>query len=153
MTDHMGQMSGRGTRRHRMRGVVAALVLLTVAVTGCTSGTGRWMDPDRPAGAPDRNGAKPAPKPHVLAFDATGSGTLTSATYVVDGETHRETAVMLPWRKSITIPADDREHEWRLVVVLNSGDMSLIVTIDDRTLSRGRGSGGGTLTFSGSFTG
>lgn len=93
----------------------------------------------------------PVTEPHILVFTAEGSATVDSLTYVVDGETVRERSVSLPWRKSLTVPADGRVREWQLTAKFRAGDVTLVAYLDGRisTQSRAGGTGSGTASLAG----
>jgi hypothetical protein len=95
----------------------------------------------------------PARDPHTLVFTAEGTATVDSLTYVVDGETVRERSVSLPWRKSLTVPADGRVREWRLTARIRGGDVALVAYLDGRvsTRSMAGGTGTGTASLAGSI--
>lgn len=58
----------------------------------------------------------PDREPHTLVLNATGAGAVTSIKYTLDGELVQEGAVTLPWRTSLSVPADGLPHSWTLDV-------------------------------------
>ncbi|GAA3562579.1 hypothetical protein GCM10022222_52840 [Amycolatopsis ultiminotia] len=49
-------------------------------------------------------------------LNADGSGALKQIVYTVDGTTKQTGSVKLPWRQSITVPADGKAHQWTLEI-------------------------------------
>lgn len=78
--------------------------------------------------------------PHTLVFDVTGSGTLSSVTYAVNGKKTTEQSVGLPWRKTIHLPAKDGGHTWSLETRGSSDD---VVSVDGHVVSEGACQGDG----------
>ena len=106
-----------------------------------------------PAAEISASSGPPAREPHILVFTAEGTATVDSLTYVVDGETVRERSVSLPWRKSLTVPADGRVREWQLTARIRAGDVRLVAYLDGRvsTQSGAGGTGSGTASLAGSI--
>lgn len=129
------------------------LVLLTVVLAGCAAAPGAWRTPVPPSPGPTTGSPAPAPKPHTLVFDATGTATLESVDYTVDGRDGQELSVKLPWRKSFSLPPDGRQHRWSLTIHQRGGTMTLVVTLDGNVVTRSDGYGEGTADLSGSITG
>jgi len=136
---------------------------LLVAVVGAVVGCG-----DQPAGpgADARTSSDPRPQvtvsptvaarhAHTLVLTATGTATVDAVTFVFDGETTQERSVVLPWSRSLDVPADGRPYEWRLTVEHGSGEVRLVATLDDRVLAQSAagGDGKGTVSISGSVAG
>lgn len=107
-----------------MRLAYAAALLSTAAplVSGCGGG---------------------APRPHKLDFEITGSGQLSTLTYVVNGKATTETSVRLPWRKTIQLPAKEGTDTWQLKARQDDGLSQVVVSVDDRPISNGACQGGG----------
>lgn len=106
-----------------------------------------------PATESSASSGEPVREPHILVFTAEGTATVDSLDYVVDGETVRERSVSLPWRKSLTFPADGRVREWQLTARIRGGDVKLVAYLDGRvsTQSRAGGTGSGTASLAGSI--
>lgn len=134
-------------------------MLLTVLVAGCGGG-GVDREPPAPVSAP---ASAPAPvttsvavqAPHNLVFSAEGDAEVVSIVYELDGESSTEESVSLPWRKTVEVPADGRQHRWNLTLTHRGGYAELIAIFDGAVTGRteGSGSGTGTLEVSGTVRG
>lgn len=127
--------------------------LLLVALAGCGpdpetgSRAGAASTPPTPTSAPATSASVPDREPHTLVLTATGRTTITSMTYTLDGRVVRRGAVTLPWRESVTVPADGRPHSWALKVEFRgSGQVNLVAMFNGQVVARGgsAGSGGNT---------
>ncbi|WP_432856223.1 hypothetical protein ACQPXB_24175 [Amycolatopsis sp. CA-161197] len=144
----------------------AAAAALLAALTACGS------DP-APAAAPPATSA-PAPstsvappsssvpdrEPHTLVLNATGEGKLTQIKYTLDGETKQTGAVTLPWRQSLTVPADGKPHQWTLEISYaggTKGTVDMFSIVDGKegihTGAAGAGSPGSHISGSASVGG
>lgn len=79
------------------------------------------------------------PEQHVLELEATGTATLTSLTFTLDGKASEEKDVKLPWRKTVTVPGEP--HEWELTMEHTGGDLLATATVDGQLLTQTAGSG------------
>ncbi|MEJ3747666.1 hypothetical protein WEI85_30790 [Actinomycetes bacterium KLBMP 9797] len=91
----------------------------------------------------DAASTAPARQPHILVLTATGTGTVDTFTYVIDGQETKGRAVRLPWRQSVDIPADGRRHEYRLTVRFRTGTVDLVAIFNGQEVARSRGSTSG----------
>lgn len=150
-----------GRRRVLLGGVAAAVVTVaggTAAVLatrsgGTPSGTGAGADPKSPTtsggtgtgtatgagGAPAATAtttpATPSAKPLSLVFEVTGTGTLTTISYGVNGKvTRTKKAQRLPWRRTVDVPGDSGSVGWEIRLTLGSGKAHCRVSLDGRTL-------------------
>lgn len=150
----LGSMSGR-VRVFR-GAVVAAIGLMLACTTGCTlavqgvpepGSSGAVVSDDVPG--PASNGGGSSSASHELTLEVTGDGAVTSLTYAVNGESTTETAVVLPWSKSISLPSDDGPQEWSLTVEQASGFVEMTASVDGAILTQGSGTGQSSGTLSG----
>ncbi|GAA4034466.1 hypothetical protein GCM10022247_69570 [Allokutzneria multivorans] len=91
----------------------------------------------------------PDRQPHTLVLNATGSGDmmLNKVKYTLDGQVQEEGDIPLPWRKSLTVPADGLPHSWELKITYTAGrsaKLDVFVLYDGKEVSRTGGGGGGT---------
>ncbi|WIX76402.1 hypothetical protein QRX50_33740 [Amycolatopsis carbonis] len=88
----------------------------------------------------------PDREPHTLVLNATGEGKLTQIKYTLDGETKQTGAVALPWRQSLTVPADGKPHQWTLEISYaggTKGTVDMFSIIDGKEgIHTGAGSAG-----------
>ncbi|RSM69635.1 hypothetical protein DMH04_45775 [Kibdelosporangium aridum] len=132
-----------------IRTVVVALV-----VAGLLTACGESAPPatSTPPGA-----TEPAQetKQHVLELEVTGTATITTLTFTLDGKASEEKNVTLPWRKRIEIPYGTGRHEYNLAMQRGAGKVFATATVDGKLVTQtgGNSSGGGTATsnLSGSF--
>ncbi|WHT17591.1 hypothetical protein N8J89_31350 [Crossiella sp. CA-258035] len=93
---------------------------------------------------------------HVLELEVTGSATLSTATFTLDGKVSEEESVKLPWRKTVTVPFGTGRHEWKLTMQHTGGTMSATATVNGKLVTRTGGGGSpgtkNTANLSGSFT-
>jgi hypothetical protein len=134
-----------------IRTVAVALVaagLLSACGESAPSSTPVFTTPG--ASAPSQ-----APKQHVLEIEVTGTATITTLTFTLDGKTSEEKNVALPWRKKIEIPYGTGRHEYNLAMQRGAGKVFATATVDGKLVTQtgGSSSGGGTATskLSGSF--
>ncbi|MBB4683387.1 hypothetical protein [Amycolatopsis jiangsuensis] len=97
----------------------AAPVALSALLAGCSATPDPAPAP--PAPSPSSSAApssEPVPdrQPHTLVLNADGSGALKEIVYTLDGTTKQTGTVRLPWRQSITVPADGKAHQWTLEI-------------------------------------
>jgi hypothetical protein len=90
-------------------------------------------------------GCSESPRPHTLVFKITGSGELSSLTYVIDGKQNNERAITVPWQKTINLPAKDGGHTWRLKTQQGKGPgaFQVVVSVDGTTVTNGSCAGDG----------
>ncbi|MBO0803936.1 MAG: hypothetical protein J2P25_12790 [Nocardiopsaceae bacterium] len=112
----------------RVPWLCAVTLLLMAAVMGC--------------GASARPHAAPA-KSHTLVFDFTGRGELSSLAYVINGKATAIGQVMLPWRKTLHLPAKAGGYTWKLTGRLKSGSEQDVVYVDGKALVSGSCQGSG----------
>ncbi|WP_173140019.1 hypothetical protein [Kibdelosporangium persicum] len=111
--------------------------------------------------------AQPAPSPgpapssaparqHQLLVEVTGTATISSLVFTLDGQTTEEKDVTPPWRKEVAVPYGTGRHEWKLTMRHSGGTLSATGSVDGKLVTRtgGASSGGTTNTASltGSFT-
>ncbi|WP_285487235.1 hypothetical protein [Amycolatopsis taiwanensis] len=96
---------------------------------------------------------EPAHAPHRLVFDVSGTATVHTLTYVIDGKSTDEHEITLPWQMTFTFPYGTGRHEWRLVLTNSDGTVNATATVDGQLMTNSSGSGGGTLNLDGNFTG
>lgn len=99
--------------------------------------------------------APPERQPHILVFTATGTATLDSVTYVVDGHTVTDRSAKLPWRVSLNLPADGAMHNYDVSVLSHHGSVNILAILDGSVTSSSTGSssGSGTAQLNGSLAG
>ncbi len=131
--------------------VAVGYALALIAITGCgsTPETAATIPPSSEplssmpvptTGIPDR-------EPHTLVLNATGGAAVTSIKYTLDGELMQEGPVTLPWRKSLSVPADGLPHSWTLEVEFSgtgSGELELFAIYDGEVTARSGGGASGT---------
>jgi hypothetical protein len=129
------------------------LGLLLVALAGCAEnpGTGSNTEVSSPAPAPSAAPATsavvPDREPHTLVLNATGSGNITSIKYTLDGREVQRGAGTLPWRESVTVPADGQPHSYSLEVEFKgTGKVELVAIFDGKVVATGGSSGSGGNT-------
>ncbi|MYW89757.1 hypothetical protein G3I59_03745 [Amycolatopsis rubida] len=137
---------------------VLAPVALLAALTACSGS---------PAPAPAASSSSAAPveervpdrQPHTLVLNATGSGSLKQITYTLDGATQETGPVKMPWRQSLTVPADGKPHQWTLEITYSgaSGEVDMYSVVDGKesvhTASGGHGNVTGSASIGGSLEG
>jgi predicted component of type VI protein secretion system len=93
--------------------------------------------------------------PRVLELEVTGTATLTSLTFTLDGQASEEKQVKLPWRKTVSVQTGDRQHDWELAMRHSGGDLYATAKVDGKLLTQTAGSGSpgsdNTANLSGSF--
>lgn len=137
-----------------IRTVVVALV-----AAGLLSACGESAPPATftPPGAtePAQETKQQEAKLHVLEIEVTGTATITTLTFTLDGKTSEEKNVTLPWRKRIEIPYGTGRHEYNVAMQRGAGKVFATASVDGKlvTQTSGQSSGGGTATsnLSGSF--
>lgn len=126
--------------------VIGCGVLLAV-LAGCAQDpeTGTPSTSSTPTAAPATTAAVPDREPHTLVLNATGGGKVTSMKYTLDGQVAQRGAVTLPWRESITVPADGQPHSWTLEVEFTGGGkVDLVAIFDGNVIARGGSAGSGS---------
>lgn len=131
----------------RNAGWLAGVVVASLAMGGCGGG----------GGSTGTSGTSPtdlvtvsvAP-PHTLVFSITGSGTIATLVYTVDGQATTLSSVKAPWQASIPIPAGSGPSSWTLAYT-GSGSLSDTVSLDGSTVTYGSCDGGCDQQASGSF--
>ncbi|NUS71828.1 MAG: hypothetical protein HOQ05_00315 [Corynebacteriales bacterium] len=128
---------------HTLRLLTMGIVALSVLLTSCGD--------DAPDSATKRARKSSNVEPHALVLTATGDAPINSLNYTFDGKTVQDTSAVLPWEVSVDVPADDKRHEWELIVQHGSGNVQLVATLDGNflTQSQGGGTGDGTVRVSG----
>jgi hypothetical protein len=95
-------------------------------------------------------------KQHVLELDVTGTATLSSLTFTLDGKASEEKAVTPPWRKTVEVPYGTGRHEWKLTMQHSGGSIAATATVDGKLVTQTAGSSSGgttnTANLSGSFS-
>lgn len=138
---------------------VAVVVVALTALTGCSA-----PEPPDPnltkSSTPVTKTSVPDRQPRTLVLKATGKARVTSVKYTLDRKVRRKGKVKLPWRQSLTVPADGKPHSYRVTVSYKgSGSVELVAIFDGtvvgHTYSGGSGSGNvtGNANVSGSITG
>jgi hypothetical protein len=139
--------------------VATGATLLVTILAGCstaTAGNPVAAPGSPPAATTTTTASVPVPasttpkSPHFLVINLTGSGTLSTLTYVVAGKSTTETGVAVPWRKSLELPSGMGQQEWSLHGELARGSVQSEVTLDGQVITQGSISGGGEFNLSGS---
>jgi hypothetical protein len=124
--------------------------LLLVVLTGCGHSRGDGSEPGvssappTPVTVPATSASVPDRQPHTLVLNATGTGKVLAMTYTLDKKVVRRGAVKLPWRESITVPADGRPHSWTLEVEFTGGgNVSLAAIFNGQVAAKGGSAGSG----------
>ncbi|MET7997147.1 hypothetical protein ABZU76_40345 [Amycolatopsis sp. NPDC005232] len=134
----------------------AAAPVAAAALLGALSACGSDAAPVAPAAsasAPASSSSVAPPstsvpdrEPHTLVLNATGEGKLTQIKYTLDGETKQTGAVTLPWRQSLTVPADGKPHQWTLEISYaggTKGTVDMFSIVDGKeSIHTGAGSAG-----------
>lgn len=130
-----------------IRTVVVALLGASL-LTACA-------EPAPPATPPESPSSSAAPKHHVLELDVTGTATLESLTFTLDGKVSEEKAVTPPWRKTVEVPYGSGRHEWKLTMQHSGGSLAATATADGELVTRTGGASSpgstNTATLTGSF--
>ncbi|WP_326835623.1 hypothetical protein VSH64_11945 [Amycolatopsis rhabdoformis] len=121
-------MDLRTTARVAAAPVAAAALLAALTACGSDSAPAASQpsssaaapSPSAPA-PPSTSASVPDREPHTLVLNATGEGQLTQIKYTLDGEEKQTGAVKLPWRQSLTVPADGKPHQWTLEISYAGG--------------------------------
>jgi hypothetical protein len=129
----------------------AAGTLLLIALAACGQSQDTAPSPATgsapPASAPLTTTAVPDREPHTLVLNATGGAKVTSIKYTLDGRVVQQGAVTLPWRESLTVPADGRPHSWTLEVEFTgTGRVELVAIVDGKVAAQGGSAGSGNTT-------
>jgi len=139
--------------------VAACGVLPLVALAGCggtpeNTVTGTVSNSTAPGGSvsppailPVPSTSAPATEPHALVLTATGTASVTSITYTLDGRPLQDGRVTLPWRTSLPVPADGRTHTWAMEVEYTgtaNDNVDLVATYDGKVTARTLSSATGT---------
>ncbi|MQA77343.1 MAG: hypothetical protein GEV10_02490 [Streptosporangiales bacterium] len=131
-----------------LRGRMAVCAVLLLALVGCGQ-------PPEPGPARSETGSStpvtrstvPDRQPRTLVLKATGSAKVTKVTYTLDRKVERKGAAELPWRKSVTVPADGDPHSWRLdVAFTGNGRVNLVAIFEGAVVARGGSAGSGNVT-------
>ncbi|MGW4488229.1 hypothetical protein ACWEOE_30815 [Amycolatopsis sp. NPDC004368] len=114
--------------------LVAAAALLAV-LTACGSDPAPAAQPPKTSAPASSSPAPPSTsvpdrEPHTLVLNATGEGQLTQIKYTLDGEAKQTGEVKLPWRQSLTVPADGKPHQWTLEISYSGGTKGTVGTVD-----------------------
>jgi hypothetical protein len=153
----------------RGRAFVIGSGLMFLLVSGCSAGTLPALTPAHPSTRTTASTASTAStgstastpsavstrQPHILVFTATGDAAVDSVTYVVDGHSVTDSSVGLPWRASLTFPADGAMHNYAVLVNLHQGTVQILAILDGTVTGSSSGGGTGTTTaqLSGSIAG
>jgi hypothetical protein len=132
-----------------VRGILAAAsTSLLIALAGC--GSNPQPAPENPAPSPQPVGvpvttmAVPDREPHTLVLNATGTAKVTSIKYTLDGRVVQQGSVTLPWRESISVPADGLAHSWTLdVEFTGNGSVELSAIFNGQMVAQGGSAGSG----------
>lgn len=76
-----------------------------------------------------------------IVLDVTGTATVSSLTLVVDGTSTEETAVALPWSKTLEFPKESGGHEWKLVLRHSGGSVLATCKANGELLTQTASSG------------
>lgn len=128
---------------------LAVSMLLLTALAGCSDAS---PEPATPIPLTTSASATEAPREaHTVVLSATGTATLESVSYEINGETVEEKAATLPWEKTFQIESGS----WKLMIRHTDGEVRAIATVDGQlfTQSAGGGDGVGQLQLSGSIDG
>lgn len=156
----VAQYGARMEFRTAARTAFAPVALL--AVLSACSGSPAPAPAPNPAPSSSAAPAKeqvPDRQPHTLVLNATGSGSLKQVTYTLDGATKETGQVKMPWRQSLTVPADGKPHQWTLEITYSgaSGQVEMYSVVDGKesahTASGGRGNVTGSASIGGSVAG
>ena len=136
---------------------VFAPVALLAAATACSAAP----PPAPPAPVPSSSSAAPVKEqvpdrqPHTLVLNATGSGSLKQVTYTLDGVAKEAGQVKMPWRQSLTVPADGKPHQWTLEITYSgaSGHVEMYSVVDGKESVHTASGGSGNVTGSASIGG
>jgi hypothetical protein len=139
-------------RTRRVLAVSAAFAVLPVTLAACGS-TPAPAAPSSSAPPPKPSSSEtlappkvPDREPHTLVLNATGSGDITTIKYSLDGAEKQTGAVKLPWRESLTVPADGKPHNWTLEIDYSGtgkGGIDMFAVFDGKEAGRsGAGSAG-----------
>ncbi|WP_158684582.1 hypothetical protein [Amycolatopsis orientalis] len=131
-------------------------VAFLAAATACS---GSPASP--PAPAPPSSSAAPVREqvpdrePHTLVLNATGSGSLKQVSYTLDGAAKETGPVKMPWRQSLTVPADGKPHQWTLEITYSgaSGHVEMYSVVDGKESVHTASGGSGNVTGSASIGG
>jgi len=131
-------------------GVVVLLVIIGVANRGNTG------ENDQPGGVAAGNEVAEAQQPaeHVVVYRVGGSGSASSITYTTDGmtTTNQESAVPLPWEKTIKLPAGEA---LQLVSIIaqggGSGTIDVTITVDGKPFKEAHADGYGVAMANGNI--
>lgn len=93
-----------------------------------------------------------APAPHQLVLDVSGTATVHTLSYTIDGTSTDEHEVTLPWEKTFTFPDGTGRHEWHLTLANSGGTVNATATVDGQLVTTSSGSGSGTQNLDGDFT-
>jgi len=133
---------------------VAAALLVAGLLAAC--GTPSPPPASTPGETTVTTSSSPAPKHHVLELDVTGTATLSSLVFTLDGKVSEEKDVKPPWRKTVEVPYGTGKHEWSLVMQHSGGAMAATATVDGQLVTQTAGSGSAgsnnTANLDGSFT-
>lgn len=106
-----------------------------------------------PPGTPPSSAAT---QQHQLELEVTGTATLSSLVFTLDGQSSEEKDIKPPWRKTVTVPYGTGRHEWKLTMQHSGGTLSATATVDGKLVTRTGGSSSGgttnTANLTGSFT-
>ncbi len=151
------QYGARMELRTAARTVFAPVALLA-ALTACSGSPAPAPAPSSSSAAPVKEQV-PDRQPHTLVLNATGSGSLKQITYTLDGVTKETGQVKMPWRQSLTVPADGKPHQWTLEITYSgaSGQVDMYSVVDGKesvhTASGGHGNVTGSASIGGSVEG
>lgn len=127
--------------------LVAMCAVLVLAVVAC----GQPAEP-KAASSESKSSSTPVTKttvpdrpPHTLVLKATGKAKVTSVKYTLDRKVQKKGAVKLPWRKSVTVPADGEPHSWSLdVKFTGTGAVNLVAIFEGEVVAQGGSAGSGS---------
>ena len=94
-------------------------------------------------------------QPDSLVLTATGDARIESITYVVDGHSVTVSKATLPWRVTLSIPADGAKHNYSATINTASGDIQVFAIVNGAVQSKstGGGTGEGNTQLAGDFVG
>lgn len=133
-------LPGRG----RLAAVCAVLFLALVAC-GQQPAAPKPSQSETTKSTPVTKTTVPDRPPHTLVLKATGGAKVTSVKYTLDRKLQKKGAVKLPWRKSVTVPADGKPHSWTLdVKFTGNGAVNLVAIFEGKVVAQGGSAGSGS---------
>lgn len=133
-------LPGRG-----LRTALCAILFLALVACGQQPAAPKPSSTSAGSSTPVTKTTVPDRPPHTLVLKATGSAKVTSVKYTLDREPQKKGSVKLPWRKSVTVPADGKPHSWTLdVEFTGSGHVNLVAIFEGEVVAQGGSAGSGS---------